>query len=325
MPRTLRTAAALATLFAFGHAAGAQAATIASQSFTSEGEHAFVVPAGVTSVQVTLVGGNGGAGKGGASGGIPATVTAQLAVTPGETLYAEVAGNGQTASGAQNAGGYGGGGGGGESGFGGVGGGGGGGASDLRTCPASAPPSACGGRESRASRLLVAGGGGGGGGHGIKPESAAGGNGGSADQSGSAGQKDELLSPGGTGGTRGTPSAGGEAGGPNPECERNGKGCPTTGQLGGGGSGGSGAFGGGGGGGGAGVYGGGGGGAGGFAEGFLPTAPAVVVAVGPRGFPLGPRAYLPSRSFRLKQGPSTRSRYRGPCLRRASAPARRAP
>src|SRR5262249_53381378 len=89
------------------------AAETASQTFTSAGEHPFVVPAGVTRLQVALVGGNGGAGKGGAfggSGGIPATVTAELAVSPGEITYAEVAGNGQTASGATNAGGYGGGG-----------------------------------------------------------------------------------------------------------------------------------------------------------------------------------------------------------------------
>jgi hypothetical protein len=263
----MRTVAALATLFALGHPAAAPAATIASQSFTSPGEQQFVVPAGVTTLQVTLVGGNGGVGAGGAtggSGGIPATVKAQLAVSPGEILYAEVAGNGQTAGGAHNPGGYGGGGeGGARSAFGGTGGGGGGGASDVRTCSASVPPAACGGRESLASRLIVAGGGGGGGGQGAKPETAAGGNGGSADQSGFAGQKDELADAGGTGGQRGTLSAGGQAGEPNPECKPSGERCATNGKLGGGGAGGSGAWSGGGGGAGGGVYGGGGGGGGG--------------------------------------------------------------
>ena len=132
MIRTLRTATALAALLALAQPAGASAATTASQSFTAPGEHPFAVPAGVTSLQVTLVGGNGGTGKGGASGGsggIPATVSAQLAVSSGEILYAEVAGNGQTAFAGQNAGGYGGGGKGGGLAFGGVGGGGGGGAS----------------------------------------------------------------------------------------------------------------------------------------------------------------------------------------------------
>lgn len=245
-------------------ASGAQAAETGSQTFTTVGEHAFVVPAGVTSVQVTLVGGNGGAGKGGAPGGVPATVTATLAVNPGETLYAEVAGDGQPASGVANEGGYGGGASGGAaSGFGGPGGGGGGGASDVRTCPASALPSACGGRLSLASRLIVAAGGGGGGGNGQKPSSTAGGNGGGGDQSGSPGHKDEIGDEGGSGGLRATLSAGGEAGGPNLECEpKTGERCALGGGLGNGGTGGSGVIGGGGGGGGGGVFGGGGGGGG---------------------------------------------------------------
>src|ERR1700679_3693694 len=72
----------------------AGAAETRSASFTEAGEHQFVVPAGVTSVQVTLVGGSGGEGTGFAPGGSGDTVTASLAVGPGETFYAEVAGNG---------------------------------------------------------------------------------------------------------------------------------------------------------------------------------------------------------------------------------------
>jgi len=243
---------------------GAQAAETGSQTFTVTGEHVFVVPAGVTSVQATLVGGNGGAGFGGALGGTAATVTATLAVTPGETVYAEVAGDGEPASAVNNLGGYGGGGAGGERAFGGLGGGGGGGASDLRTCPAGAPPSACAGQLSLASRLVVAAGGGGGGGTGFAPASTAGGSGGAADQSGTTGQTDAHGDVGGGRGLRATLSAGGEAGAPSGECNpETGAFCAAPGQLGVGGVGGS-SFGGGGGGGGGGVFGGGGGGGGAF-------------------------------------------------------------
>ena len=242
----------------------AQAAETGSQTFTVAGEHPFVVPAGVTSVQAALVGGNGGAGFGGALGGTAATVTATLAVTPGETLYAEVAGDGEPASAVNNLGGYGGGGAGGERAFGGLGGGGGGGASDLRTCPAGAAPSACAGHPSLASRLIVAGGGGGGGGTGFAPSSTAGGAGGAADQSGTTGQTDAHGDVGGGRGLRATLSAGGEAGAPSGECNpETGAFCAAPGQLGVGGVGGS-SFGGGGGGGGGGVFGGGGGGGGAF-------------------------------------------------------------
>jgi hypothetical protein len=246
--------------------AGATAAEAVSQSFTTTGEQQFMVPPGVSSLQVTLVGGNGAAGDGGTPGGIGATVTATLAVSPGETLYTEVAGNGVplTEVPGGHAGGYNGGGEGGvRQTFGTlIGGGGGGGASDVRRCSASAPPSSCGGQQSLASRLLVAGGGGGGGGHGESPSSTAGGNGGSADQSGSTGAHDGAADYGGSGGLRATSSAGGAAGTPSAECEpKTGSGCPTVGQLGVGGSGGY-SFSGGGGGGGGGIFGGGGGGGG---------------------------------------------------------------
>lgn len=244
------------------------AATPVSQSFTTPGEQPWVVPPGVNSLQVTAVGGNGGPGNGGIPGGSGGTVTATLAVSPGETLYAEVAGNGQgTNVNAQEEGrgGYGGGASSGERVFifaSSPGGGGGGGASDVRTCPASAAPSECGGRSSLASRLLVAAGGGGGGGVG-QPFSDAG-NGGPANLPGYAGSNDSQGDEGGHGGTRGTQSAGGAAGAPSLDCAPSppeGPGCAIAGQLGLGGEGGS-AQGGGGGGGGGGLFGGGGGGGG---------------------------------------------------------------
>ena len=150
------TAGAVGTLlcaFAGPGPASATAAETATQPFTTAGEHAFTVPAGVTSVQVLAVGGHGGTGNGGAAGGLGATATATLAVTPGETLYAEVAGDGEPVTEtAFGFGGYGGGGGGGVvfTLFGGVPtAGGGGGASDVRTCsarpnqPATPSPRGC--------------------------------------------------------------------------------------------------------------------------------------------------------------------------------------
>jgi hypothetical protein len=289
MIRMFRIAGTLAALCALAQPAVAAGAETASQTYSIAGEYAFMVPAGVTSLQVTLVGGNGGAGKGfssGGSGGIPATVTAQLAVTPGEIMYAEVAGDGEAAVGAHNAGGYGGGGeGGARSGLGGTGGGGGGGASDLRTCSVSAPPAAC---STLASRLIVAGGGGGGGGQGGHPESSAGGNGGPADQSGSEGHSDTLGDKGGSPGQRATLVAGGEFGTPDLECNlATGKGCATSGQLGSGGAGGSGVVAGGGGGGGGGIYGGGGGGGGGWSVGFEANGAGGGGGGGSSGVPAG--------------------------------------
>jgi hypothetical protein len=242
--------------------ATAGAAETRSASFTEAGEHEFVVPAGVTSVQVTLVGGNGGQGVPSAPGGSADTVTATLAVSPGETLYSEVAGNGYSAE-VPTFGGLGGFGGGGEGGGdGGLGirGGGGGGASDLRTCPET-PPAVCGGQPTLTSRLIVAAGGGGGGGNGLEPSSTQGGDGGAAHFPGTAGAKDGSSDVGGSGGRAGTTGAGGEPGSPSGGCS-GGMECPTSGELGGGGGGGGGFLGGGGGGGGGGLFGGGGGGGG---------------------------------------------------------------
>jgi hypothetical protein len=251
---------------ALGQPGAATAATPVSQSFTTPGEQQFVVQPGVSSVQVTAVGGNGGPGNVETPGGSGATVTATLAVTPGETLYAEVAGDGQGTSVNKNEEGLGGYGGGGSGGVRVIlfasapGGGGGGGASDVRTCPASATPSECGGRPSTASRLLVAAGGGGGGGVGVPFSDA--GDGGPADLPGDPGSNDSQGDEGGSGGKRGTPSTGGTAGSPSFDCAPpEGEGCASKGQLGLGGAGGS-AQGGGGGGGGGGLFGGGGGGGG---------------------------------------------------------------
>jgi hypothetical protein len=234
-------------------AIGPAAASAAEQSFTLAGDHAFVVPAGVTSVQVTLVGGRGAAGNGSnvpGLGGAGAAVSATLAVSPGQTLTAQVAGDGLRSG----AGGYGGGGGGGPvvallSGV--PGGGGGGGASAVRPCPAVT-----------CFPLVVAAGGGGGGGAGMDTTpTISGGNGGAGGLAGSAGEDDlSKHDAGGTGGKAATQTAGGAAG------QNSWESPATNGQLAVGGNGGS-SISGGGGGGGGGMFGGGGGGAGnGFAD-----------------------------------------------------------
>jgi hypothetical protein len=247
----------------------AAAGETATQTFSVAGEHEFVVPPGVTSLQVTLVGGYGAPGNGGFGGGTGATMTATLAVSPGQTLYAEVAGDGEAATEIDpGSGGYGGGGAGGYRHFLGtsLGGGGGGGASDLRTCSTSA----CSQAASLASRLLVAGGGGGGGGGGYSKFGVpAGGQGGAAEFSGGEGVIDSQSDAPGAGGRRGTASAGGSAGERSESCEppSNTGGCASAGTIGQGGGGGEGLGagplgGGGGGGGGGGLFGGGGGGGG---------------------------------------------------------------
>ena len=207
-----RGCAALSVAMGLFVPTAAHAAT-ASQSFTTAGEHVFVVPPAVFSVSVMLVGGNGGAGAHGATGGAGATEVATIAVTPGEKLYVEVAGDGgagdQTG---QSSPGYNGGGAGGEQ-FAilvtAPSGGGGGGASDVRTVPAcpAATPSCPSLGASLASRLVVAGGGGGGGGGFSATDTASGGPGGASDAAGSAGQTDppHFNAPGGPGG-RGTDS-----------------------------------------------------------------------------------------------------------------------
>jgi hypothetical protein len=294
----------------------ADAAGVGTQAFTASGEQSFTVPAAVTSVQVRLVGGNGGNGQDGGGGGIPATVTATLAVAPGQTLYAEVAGNGTNGGNLVDgsAGGYGGGGNAGAATpvlFATPGGGGGGGASDVRTCSVEAS-GGCSGVASLATRLVVAGGAGGGGGGGDESNAAGtitGGNGGSADQPGSVGQEDTAHDTPGGGGGQGTASGGGALGsgqaGSSGTLGLGGTGGGAT-AVSGGGGGGGGIYGGGGGGGGdytytSTVYASGAGGGGGGASGVPAAAPGV------SGFSLVPTATgaQPSVTFTWTLPPPT--------------------
>ena len=239
----------------------------ASCSYTSPGQDTFTVPAGVSSLQVVAVGGQGGTRPGDESarpGGFGASVTADLPVSAG-ALYVEVAGNGGPATipagitgGAGGAGGFNGGAPGGNGGNttmdiglnGGFGGGGGGGASDLQAT------------TGLGSQLLVAGGGGGAAANGAVGQGCC----------GDAGLPGTAGSAGAGGGGAGTLSAGG-IGGAGSSLESSTGGTGQNGALGAGGAGGHGAAGNidsggdgsdGGGGGGGGYYGGGGaGGAGG--------------------------------------------------------------
>jgi len=245
-------------------------------TFTGAGEHAFTVPDGVTTLTATAVGGKGGdgydAGTLGGSGGYGAVVSGDLAVAGGESLYAEVGGNGADGSVQPAA----------SSAAGGGGGGGGGGASDVRVLPSSSG-------LSRDTRLIVAGGGGGGGGASwsvtcgmFGSQTAIGGGGGAAGEPGNPGSNSSTCatipasggepgtgSSGGTGGADGSfidhgqPGATGipGAGGAGGAGDLSNTGQATGGSGGGGGSGSAGGTGDpGGGGGGGGFYGGGGGG-----------------------------------------------------------------
>lgn len=126
----------------------AQLSVTESFGFTG-GMQTWVVPPGVTSIEVDAQGAQGGTAFNGGIGGPGGRVQATLAVTPGETLYLFVGGVGQSGAGtAPILGGYNGGAGGsGSSGF---AGGGGGGATDIRI-----------GGTALGNRVLVAGGGGG--------------------------------------------------------------------------------------------------------------------------------------------------------------------
>src|SRR5262245_61357530 len=79
------------------------------------GEQTFVVPPGVTKLEVVAIGGRGGTGHNGVPGGFGARALAELAVTPGQLLFVIVGGNGtdgqnsaQIAAGGFNGGGVGG-------------------------------------------------------------------------------------------------------------------------------------------------------------------------------------------------------------------------
>ena len=215
---------------------GAQSCTY---SFTG-GEQSFTVPAGVTSIHVVSQGGGGGVGDcasstcsgffgSGGAAGKGAQVSADLSVTPGQTLYVEVGGAANTGGRICNVacapvGGFNGGGNGDPN----NNSGGGGGASDLRT-------TARADAGTLDSRLLVAagGGGGGGGGEDFHGEGLGqGGTGGNAASPGGDGTGCGL--PPSTGGGAGGTNTGGAAG--NPSGTQGSKG--TGGSDGGGGGGG---------------------------------------------------------------------------------------
>lgn len=293
--------------------AGALAAETTSRQFIATGESLFIVPAGVTSLHVTLVGGAGGASLGGGPhGGSGALVSANLAVTPGESLFAEVGGYFEvTTPGpfveATNGGGPGGG----------DFGGGGGGASDVRTCSSdpSNPldPLGCSGENTLDTRLAVAGGGGGGGGDSEEP-AIVGGAGGNAGEAGHGGEEyAEFEHKGGDGGGQASSSKGGAAGGGS-NIERLGAGAGLLGIGGngggieagnyasaGGGGGGGGIYGGGGGGGGesdfSGSESGGGGGGGGGSSGV----PAGVGGVSELAISVAPHSAAPEVAFSWTQ------------------------
>jgi hypothetical protein len=181
--------------------AAALATPTATSAFTSPGVYGFTVPAGISSISVTVVGAAGGAACL-ASAGEGASVSATLAVAPGELLQVGVGAPGGT-TGCEATSVRGGAGGGGRGGVGvdeGLSGGGGGGASAL----ALSTPSS--GFQAE-SELIVAGGGGGGG-----QEN---GNGGDA---GTAGSATSYGAFGGGGGGAGTQTGGGAGGNGAPDC-----------------------------------------------------------------------------------------------------------
>ena len=149
VPKTWSTVL-IAALTIAGVCVTAAIAQAETKTFThTGGEQTFIVPAGVTKLNVVAIGGRGGAGHAGGSGGFGARALAELAVIPGQLLIVLVGGNGthgqtdaRTAAGGFNGGGTGGasgggpchgGGGGGANGSGGdsAGGGGGGGSSSF--------------------------------------------------------------------------------------------------------------------------------------------------------------------------------------------------
>jgi hypothetical protein len=205
-------------------------------------EQCYTVPTGVTSLYVVANGANGSGGTSDQPGGKGAHVEGRITVTPGQTLYVYVGGNGGTPGGGYNGGGSGNN----------NRGGGGGGATDIRSTSGALN-----------TRLLVAGGGGGAGAAGteIGPGGFDGGAGGFNGVNGVSVSPGNNF-PGGGGGTQSSGGAGGYG-----NCNTPAPG--TNGSLGTGGNGGFSPFGtgtvpngpggSGGGGGGGGLYGGGGG------------------------------------------------------------------
>jgi hypothetical protein len=131
-----------------GVAAPANAASPVTTTYSTPGVDVFVVPVGITSIHVQTLGGSGGGSFGTQVGGAGVLLTEDLAVTPGDTYFVHVAGNGHAATATSNGAGFNGGGGAPD-----LGGAGGGGASDVRLAT-----------DTLGARVIVAGGGGGGGG-----------------------------------------------------------------------------------------------------------------------------------------------------------------
>ena len=172
-------------------------AAAAPQTYTyTGGPQIYVVPPGVTSIDVTLDGGAGASITGGGAGGLGGRITAEISVQPGEVLQVMVGGSG--ANGGYNGGS-----------------GGGGGASDIRR-PAFSTTSSCAYNLTCgfSQRIIVAGGGGG---AGHVYNASGGGNGGAGGAAPTAGTSmDDSATPGGPGtlsggGTGGT--GGGSGGG----------------------------------------------------------------------------------------------------------------
>ena len=138
-------------------AAAANVVTPGSQTFNFTGsQQSWTVPNGVTSINFTIAGAKGGNGASGIVGANGATMAGALAVTPGQTIFINVGGQGAISAGGFNGGGNGG-----------SGAGGGGGATDIRI-----------GGNGLANRAVVAAGGGGAGaGPSYTPTAGAGGTG----------------------------------------------------------------------------------------------------------------------------------------------------
>ena len=159
----------------------AASGTTVTCTYSAGSEGTFTVPAAIRIVHVVAVGAGGHTTFAGV-GGAGAQVTADLSVTPGSTLYAEVDIGGGPGGADAAAG---------------------GGESDLRTCSITNPSCPAVGSRFNDPRLIVAGGGGGGG------ASGGGGNG------GAAGIGTSTCNPGsnGTNGFVGTVGGGGAGGG----------------------------------------------------------------------------------------------------------------
>ena len=169
---------------------------LADQTFAFVGSpQMYVVPDGVTSINVTLNGAQGTSPTGGGTGGLGGRVTATISVTPGEVLQLMVGGQGSYNGGGTVAAA-------------------GGGATDIRR-PAFSTESSCAYNLNCAlnKRIIVAGGGGGGG----KAGSASGGAGGSGGSTPTAGANVGSSTGGaaagaGSGGAAGTNAGGGATG-----------------------------------------------------------------------------------------------------------------